>query len=199
MEGLSRRSMRADRAARFPLRPVRPRRLGDPRGASRPGLPARRGGRGPAARAGGLRRALLYAAAFPERAAGVVSEAAHVFNDEHTRRGVRSTVEGARRLKSLLARHHGDKTDDLFHAWHEIWLSPEFKDWDVRPALGAVSAPVLAIQGDADKYGTRAQLDAIVGGVQRGRSLLLPGCGHAPHHERRDAVLEAMTSFIAGV
>lgn len=143
--------------------------------------------------------ALLYAAAFPARAAGVVSEAAHVFNDEHTRRGVRSTLEGAARLKERLARHHGEKTDELFDAWHEIWLSPGFRDWDIRPLLPAITAPVLAIQGEDDKYCAREQLDAIAGSVRAGRSLLLPGCGHAPHHERRDAALDAMSAFIVSL
>lgn len=143
--------------------------------------------------------ALLFAARFPERTAGVVAESAHVFNDEHTRRGVRSTVAGAEPLKQRLRRHHGDKTDAVFRAWHEIWLSPEFEHWDMRARLGGIAAPVLALQGEDDPYGTREQIDAIAAGVPRARSLMLPGCGHTPHHERREAALDAMASFIAGL
>lgn len=140
--------------------------------------------------------ALLFAASFPARTAAVVAEAAHVFNDEHTRRGVRSTVAGGALLKERLRRHHGDKTDAVFRAWHEIWLSPEFERWDMRSRLGEIRAPVLALQGEDDPYGTREQADAIAAGVPRGRLLLLPRCGHTPHHERREATLDAMASFI---
>lgn len=145
--------------------------------------------------------ALLYAAARPERVAGVISEAAHVFNDDFTRAGVRSTVEAARdgALLKRLERHHGGKTDALFRAWHETWLSPWFRDWDVRPLLGKVTAPVLVVQGLDDKYGTSAQVEAIARGVRRAEVLMVPACGHAPHHERREAVLERMAAFVAAL
>lgn len=142
--------------------------------------------------------ALLFAAAFPARTAAVVAESAHVFNDEHTRRGVRATVAGGAALKERLRRHHEEKTDEVFRAWHELWLSPGFERWDMRPRLAEVRAPVLALQGGDDPYGTREQLDAIASGVSLGRALLLPGCGHTPHHEKRDAALDAMASFITG-
>ena len=55
----------------------------------------------------------------------------------------------------------------------------------------------MLVQGEADEYGTLAQVDAL----QRGlggpvETLLVPGCGHAPHKEREAPVLEAMARFV---
>lgn len=51
-----------------------------------------------------------------------------------------------------------------------------------------------------DRYGTPAQVEAIVrlsGGPAE--PLIVPDCGHAPRHERRAPVLDAMAEFIARV
>ena len=50
-------------------------------------------------------------------------------------------------------------------------------DWNIEDVLPEVDAPVLAIQGDADEYGTLAQLDAIEAGV-RG-TVRAPGAARA--------------------
>lgn len=49
-------------------------------------------------------------------------------------------------------------------------------------------------------YATCAQVDAIVAGVSGPTEILwLPGCGHVPHHQARDRVLDAATRFIGQV
>jgi len=56
---------------------------------------------------------------------------------------------------------------------------------------------VLAIQGKDDEYGTMAQLDAIVTQVQGPRELLrLPHCGHSPHKDQPERVLDSVSGFI---
>ena len=58
--------------------------------------------------------------------------------------------------------------------------------------------PVLAIQGEDDQYGTLAQLAAVERGVAgRFEKLALANCGHSPHRDQEQAVLEAMAEFIA--
>ena len=63
--------------------------------------------------------------------------------------------------------------------------------------LGPVRCPLLLIQGDQDPYGTLKQLDLIEehvpGSAQR---LVLAGCGHDPHAERPDEVIEATRRFL---
>jgi pimeloyl-ACP methyl ester carboxylesterase len=143
--------------------------------------------------------ALLFAAAHPRMAAAVVAEAAHVFVEEITLAGIRAAVAAyaATDLPARLARYHGEKTDGLFRAWHETWLSPAFRDWNTGAELSRVTCPTLVLQGEADEYGTAAQVEAIARGVAGPvESELLPGCAHVPHHQAADAVLERVARFL---
>ena len=77
------------------------------------------------------------------------------------------------------------------------WLHPDFRAWNIEEYLPAIQCPVLAVQGEDDHYGTLKQVDAVmtqVGGPAE--SLILARCGHSPHSERPDVVLEAATQFI---
>lgn len=143
--------------------------------------------------------ALLFAAAHPERTAAIVTEAAHVFVEDITLAGIRAAVEAYARtdLRQRLARYHGDKTDALFHAWHEIWLSPTFAPWNIESELPRITCPALVLQGVEDEYGTAGQVDAIARGVAGPvETALLPGCAHVPHHQARDATLGLMADFV---
>lgn len=134
--------------------------------------------------------------------AGIVTEAAHVSVEAEALAGIRDTVEAYERagLRARLAPYHGAGTDTLFHAWSGIWLSEEFAAWNIEDRLSAVRCPVLAIQGEGDQYGTVAQLDAIVQGVGGPVTrMLVPRCGHSPHHEASDAVLVAVAGFAQGL
>lgn len=143
--------------------------------------------------------ALLYAARFSGHLRGVITEAAHVMIEEVTLAGIRETVRAFETggLREKLARFHGDRTDTMFHGWCDTWLSPEFREWSMTECLVDIRCPLLAIQGADDEYGTEAQLQAICGRVSgKGESLMIPECGHIPHHQARETVLLAMKSFI---
>jgi pimeloyl-ACP methyl ester carboxylesterase len=146
--------------------------------------------------------ALLFAAAYPERTAGVISEAAHVIVEPLSIAGVKAAVKNFEtgKLAGQLERYHGDNTRNMFRGWADIWLSSEFRDWSMVDRLNAVTAPVLAIQGEDDEYGTPEQLRLIAGGVSGPcETLLLPECGHVPHDQARDAVMSATVKFIEGL
>jgi pimeloyl-ACP methyl ester carboxylesterase len=143
--------------------------------------------------------ALLYAAAFPERACGVITLAAHVVLDEVTFAGLsaleRSWREGG--LRAELERLHGPATDALFRAWSGLWLDPARRDWSIIDRLPLITCPVLAIQGADDEYGLPAQLDAIVDGVAGpAQRMLVSNCAHDPHHQARAVVLERVVGFV---
>jgi pimeloyl-ACP methyl ester carboxylesterase len=146
--------------------------------------------------------ALLFASRFPGQALGVVSEAAHPFVEAQTIQGIWRTLRAfeTTRLREQLRAHHGTKADTLFRGWSNIWLAPAFRDWTMVHLLPAITCPVLAIQGEEDEYGTPDQVRAILQGVSGPvEGLLLPGCAHAPHHQARDQVLDAMTRFIGSL
>ncbi len=130
---------------------------------------------------------------------GVVVEAAHVFCEAVTISSIIKAKQDFENgdLRQRLARYHGQNTDGAFYSWNTPWLDPDFLHWNIESYLPAVTAPVLAIQGENDPYGTLAQVEAIVRNVgARAESLILPDCGHSPHWQQPAATLEAMTRFI---
>lgn len=146
--------------------------------------------------------ALLYAARFPERPLGVITEAAHVFVEEATLAGIRHAVRAFETggLRQRLARYHGKNTDAMFHGWRDDWLLPRYSEWNIESSLRSIRCPLLLIQGEDDEYGTAAQLEAIAGGVSgRAEIALIPECGHNPHHQARERVLAGMKQFIDGL
>ena len=146
--------------------------------------------------------ALLFAGRFPEKTLAVVSECDHVMCEEITIRGVQQVVQSYElgQLKPLLQKYHGEKTDSLFYGWTGFWLSDKAKSWDITREVEAVKAPLLAIQGENDGYGSVEQLVVKLrhakGPVQIN---LLDGCGHVPHHEQPERVTELMVQFINSV
>ncbi|MFA6413258.1 MAG: alpha/beta hydrolase [Syntrophales bacterium] len=143
--------------------------------------------------------ALMFAAVHPEKVCCLVTEAAHVFVEDVTLEGIREAVRVYEDtdMGERLAKYHGEKTPLVFKRWSDTWLAPSFREWNIENYLPKVSCPVLAIQGKDDPYGTSAQVDAIVRQVSGPSSgLIIPDCGHIPHFQARESVLQAMTDFI---
>lgn len=143
---------------------------------------------------------LVYAGGTPAPPLkGLITEAAHVFCEDLSVRSIRAAreryLEGD--LREKLEKYHGPNVDCAFWGWNDVWLHPDFMEWNLEAYLPEIRVPLLAIQGEGDPYGTPAQVEAIVhqaGG--KSRSLMLPDCGHAPHRDRPQATLEAMRDFI---
>ncbi len=142
--------------------------------------------------------ALIFASAHPEAVSGVITEAAHVFVESVTLEGIRDAVKvyASTDLGERLVRYHGDKADLVFRGWADTWLSPAFRRWNIEPFLSGVQCPVLVIQGIDDQYGTPAQVKAIERQVSGPAKTMLVRCGHTPHAEAREEVLEGMARFI---
>ena len=86
----------------------------------------------------------------------------------------------------------------MFGDWSRIWLTSEFRDWNIEEVLESVQAPTLLIQGRADQYGTMRQLDAIQAKVPGAVRVEIENCGHSPHLEARDVVIEAISALLDG-
>lgn len=132
---------------------------------------------------------------------GVITEAAHVFNEPIIPPAIRAAVQQYEQgdLRGKLARFHHD-VDNAFRGWSDTWLSDEFWHWNLEEYLPGIRVPLLVIQGEQDQYGTVRQVDAIVrqsGGPAE--KLLLPDCAHTPHREAAAPALAAMQRFIASV
>jgi len=101
-------------------------------------------------------------------------------------------------LREKLRRYHANP-DSAFRGWNDIWLHPGFRAWNIEADLAGIRAPVLAIQGEDDEYGTMAQIERIVhGAVNADVELLkLADCRHSPHRDQPDAVIDAVAKFLA--
>lgn len=143
--------------------------------------------------------ALIYAGSFPESPAALILEAPHVFVEPVTVASIAAIRDSYRstNLRARLERHHGTNVDVLFESWVELWLSEEFRHWNIDEYLHAITAPTLVIQGKDDEYGTARQVEAVAGGVSgRVETQLLDGCRHSPHIDQREAVEAAAVRFL---
>ena len=98
-------------------------------------------------------------------------------------------------LRDKLARYHQD-VDSAFRGWNDVWLSPEFRDWNIENEVQKIRCPVLAVQGHDDEYGTMAQIDSIARLAPDTRLLKLDHCGHSPHRDQPDVLSQAVCDFI---
>lgn len=131
---------------------------------------------------------------------GVITEAAHVFNEEicvRTAELVRERYQNGA-LRERLARHHGENVDCAFYGWNDAWLDPGFRAMNLERYLPGIQVPCFVTQGLEDDYGSAAQVDAIVAGVAGVvESWLIPECGHAPHRDQSENVLAGMQRFLS--
>jgi len=129
--------------------------------------------------------AIMYAG--PVRAR--ILEAPHVFVEPICIESIRR-VSHNMRLRERLSRYH---VPLMFESWCDVWLRPEFAEWNIEEYLPRITDPVLIIQGENDEYGTVKQVEAIVSQVRGpATALVLPNCGHSPHSERPEEVIEAV-------
>jgi len=142
--------------------------------------------------------ALIYAGAHPAEVRALVVLAPHVFVEDLSLRSIaamRQTYETTD-LPQRMARYHADAAA-TFYGWNDVWLAPEFRSWNIESSCEKIAAPLLAIQGTDDKYGTPAQLDAIAARTHgQTDCVLLARCGHAPHVDRREFVESLVADWL---
>lgn len=141
--------------------------------------------------------ALIHAASGHDLT-GIVVMAPHIFVEDLTI----TSIEGAREtyratdLGKRLGRYHDD-ADHAFWGWNDIWLDPAFRAWNIEALLPHITAPILAIQGEDDEYGTPAQVTGIRDRTRVPCTVtLLPACKHSPHRDQPEATLGAISLFV---
>ena len=139
--------------------------------------------------------ALLHASRWEVR--GCIVMAPHIMVEPISLQAIqqarRAFEQGA--LRERLAAYHAD-VDCAFWQWNEVWLSSAFASFDIRADLATIEAPLLAIQGVDDPYGTLAQIEDIAQAVPHTRLLTLPACGHSPHRDQSETVVKAVADFM---
>ena len=140
--------------------------------------------------------ALLYASRHPVTACVVL--APHVIVEDISVRSIAQAREVylTTDLRQRLARYHAD-VDCAFWQWNDIWLDPAFRSFDIRADCERISAPLLAIQGVDDAYGTMQQIEQIRPSRMAPVLQKLEHCGHSPHRDQARRTLQLITEFLA--
>ena len=136
--------------------------------------------------------ALIHASEHP--VAGCVVMAPHVMVEDIAISAITQARDNFDKLRPRLAAFHQD-VDVAFWQWNDVWLSQAFRSFDIRPMLQHIQAPLLAIQGTDDPYGTMAQIDEIAVRVPQTQLVKIEQCGHSPHKDQPEKVLQALKYF----
>ena len=126
--------------------------------------------------------ASICAALYPQQCKALITESTQSMVEEETLDGIRRAKVNFSNEKFLsrLAKYHADKTQ-----------------WDLDAYLKRVHCPLLAIHGEADEYATIAQPKRFVALAQGDTErCLIEACGHFPHQERQDQVLQSIQQFL---
>ena len=143
--------------------------------------------------------ALLYAARYPERVSGIAVVAPHIMVEDITINNIRTARELylQKDLRARIGRYHAD-VDSAFWGWNDIWLNPAFRAFNIEAELAAIACPVIAVQGEDDEYGTLEQIRGIQRKVPATRIVVLKQCGHSPHRDQPQALIQEVAQFITG-
>ena len=140
--------------------------------------------------------ALLFATRLPERIAGAIVVAPHILVEDVSVTSIAETRSAYLQtdLRQRLARHHAD-VDSAFWGWNDIWLLPAFRHWRIDGELSAITCPLLAVQGAGDAYGTLDQIRGIARVARQCKLVELADCGHSPHRDQKDRLIEVVRNF----
>ena len=141
--------------------------------------------------------ALIHAAAAGRPVAGLELMAPHVIVEDVSIESIAAAKVAWRTtdLRAKLARYHDD-VDGAFTGWNDIWLHPDFRDWNIEDLVRDVRCPILAIQGEDDEYGTMDQIERIERLAPDVERVRLADCRHSPHRDQPEVVLEALVRFV---
>jgi len=143
--------------------------------------------------------ALIAASKYSEKVKALICEAGHIFVEDITVQGVKKALDAYKttNLPERLQKYHGDKVDTIVKAWTEIWLSDEFRSWNIEPMLKNIICPLLFVQGENDEYGSLDQVDKTFTQVSgNSEKFIIPNVGHTPHKETPEIVLNKSIEFI---
>lgn len=144
--------------------------------------------------------ALYYAAIAPAGLKSITTVAPHVLLEPVSRESIRKIQEAFSygKLKGALDKYHAPNTTNVVLSWTRYWLDPDNKDWNMYEELKTVKCPVFLIQGEKDMFGTIKQATEIEKRIKGPfKKLFLKNCGHSPHLEQKETVLDNVAGFFS--
>ncbi len=137
---------------------------------------------------------------FADATVAVITESVQVFVEERTVDAVRQARASFHSPGQLdrLKKYHGEKATWVLDAWTETWLAPRFSALTLDRYVRRLRCPLLAMHGDRDEYGSNAHPARIkVLAPKTASVVMLEDCGHLPHREKPELVIDAVTAFLA--
>ena len=110
----------------------------------------------------------------------------------HVRRRM-GNGEAFARMRSAAWRHANEVPDAISSFFGSFFAS--LGEWDFRPVIASVSAPVLVVHGERDVLPLRSSR-AWAHAAPRGRLLVIPGSGHYPWLESPRPFFAAARAFL---
>ncbi len=133
------------------------------------------------------------------RVRGYVLMAPHFFCEDESVQAIQDMKHAYETgdLRAKLAQLHKNP-DMAFRGWCDAWLDPDFRAWNVGDAIDYLRVPILAMQGEDDAYGTRAQIDEVESRAYSPVDVAwFKACGHMLHKQCEADVIEAVSQFCA--
>lgn len=141
---------------------------------------------------------LIYASFYPENISGLVLESPFVMHEANRTKSIKRAGKAfhSGALRNDLAQHHADP-DGLFMRWYGTWMHPDFGNWSIIPDLARIRAPILALQGDKDPYGSFAQVTTIRDHIHSYSDIVgIRDCGYVPHSQMPEMVATKIKAFL---
>ncbi len=144
--------------------------------------------------------ALLFSALTDWPCRGIIVMAPHLFVEDVSIRSIRQAREVYLKtdMREKLGRYHADP-DSAFWGWNDVWLSPAFASWNIEDEVCAITAPILAMQGVDDEYGTLEQIRRIHSLSPRVELAEISDCRHSPHRDQPERVIALCQQFLTSL
>lgn len=155
----------------------------------------------------GAEVALLVAALWPDRVAGVVAwGVSGVISPEHLE-AVRDWLpvsawgpERAAWREQIIADHGAEQLESLIAGWVEAAHAIAAAGGNIcLEEAAAIRCPVLLINGDGEVGNTVRDVTRLAARIPNGRLEFMPNCGHAVHRDQPEAFLARVNAFLEGI
>jgi len=145
----------------------------------------------------GASTALLHAIQPDADVRAVLSLAAHSWVEQICSDAIVDMRANPERIVDGLARSHAHPAE-IFEAWSGVWVSDDFRPWDIRPVLSAITVPVVVAQGAKDTYAGDAHAHLTAQAIgPNATSRIVPDVGHIMHHDDETVVVDLIVEFVA--
>jgi len=162
----------------------------------------------------GIRRAILighsdggtlglyFSVAYPERVAGLVTVAAHIYVESKMSGGIQEVMNAFKsdpEFRRKFRRAHGRKYREVFYNWYDGWTNSEQDDWDMRPLLGQIKCPTLVIQGLEDEHATPQHARDIADSIPGAQLWLASDAMHMLPLEQPQTFNQKVIAFLGSI